>query len=266
MTDSRQEEVKKACGDGKGSKTTLASLAVAMADEIGRWDPLNDLVLDEEGRTRLSPTAMCLKNDCANTKAILGQQDFTVDRHAFDNEHFSSVLDKAFDREAKLLKQLNKQNPEQLPPAHKLTKVGGPSDLGLGACGAHYIFQVDHPDGTPLTPAEADGVRNALCFFGQESTRGTCGNNDFIGFTQTQVDCPDGRVCVAIDPDPNDNGTIYTTTPGEAPVYPMNRLYDPSNTYLGTACTMTTGRAGTMRSKCSTMPTTCGYLYCMFNN
>jgi len=45
----------------------------------------------------------------------------------------------------------------------------------------------------------------------------------------------------------------------------MNRIYDAANALRSTACTTTTGKAGKMLSKCSSMPTTCGYLYCTAN-
>jgi hypothetical protein len=40
-------------------------------------------------------------------------------------------------------------------------------------------------------------------------------------------------------------------------------LYDPANTKLNTACITTTNLAGTMQSKCTPIPTSCGYLYCI---
>ena len=116
-----------------------------------------------------------------------------------------------------------------------------------------------------LSSWEATCMQNALCFYGQNTWRTGCGSNDFVGYTKTQNGCPWGRVCVDIDPDPNDNGTATTTTSGAGPIYPMNRVYDPSNALLNTACTTTTGKAGKLQSKCSTAPTTCGYLYCMPN-
>ena len=90
-----------------------------------------------------------------------------------------------------------RNNPTKLPPAHKLTKVGGPINLGIGACGPHYVFQADRPDGTPLTAAEAANLWNGMCFYGF----GNCGNgNPCISYTLTGQGCPSGRTCVAIDP------------------------------------------------------------------
>ncbi|HET7540221.1 MAG TPA: hypothetical protein VFK05_10130 [Polyangiaceae bacterium] len=43
----------------------------------------------------------------------------------------------------------------------------------------------------------------------------------------------------------------------------MNRVYDPGNSLINTTCTTTTGRVTKLVSKCSTTPSTCGYLYCI---
>jgi len=259
-----QDALSSQCFTQSGAFTTKAALAVAAGIELGRWQPLDDFVVNWNGTVSLSPNAQCLRDNCANTKAILGQQAYSADMATFNNANYSSDLVASFQRNRDLLDDVGRNNRSKLPPAHKLTKVAGPTDLGIGACGSHYVFQVDHPDGTPLTPTEATNMQGTLCFYGQDATYvgRACGNNPFIGFTQTQQGCPSGRVCVAIDPDANDNGSTTTTTSGAAPTYPMNRVYNPSNSLLNTACTTTAGKAGTMLSKCSTMPTTCGYLYC----
>ena len=117
--------------------------------------------------------------------------------------------------------------------------------------------------GTALNSTQAGYMSNALCFYGQDTPGASCGANPFVGFTKTQTNCPAGRMCVAIDPDDGDAGSGTTTTAGSAPTYTLNRLWDPSNVKLNTACTKTSGPVGTMQSKCSTAPNTCGYLYCM---
>jgi len=261
--DSSEGALAASCYSGYGLNPTKAALAVAMGVELGRWDPLNDLEKTSNG-VRLKAGVTCLNNSgCKWTKAILGQQDFTSDQKAFSDTNFRNDLYAAFDRQANLIADLGRNHPTWLPPAHKLTLKGGPLNLGTGACGPHYIFQVDNLNGTALTSTQAANMSNTLCYYGQNTTGTNCGDNAFVGFTQTQVNCPSGRVCVAIDPDDGDAGSGTTTTAGSAPTYTLNRLWDPNNTKLNTACTKTSGPVGTMQSKCALQPTTCGYLYCM---
>ncbi|MGC4091695.1 MAG: cellulose binding domain-containing protein [Polyangiaceae bacterium] len=247
------------CPTNNGVNPTKAALAVAMATELGRWTPATDLAISN-GKVVLSAAALskCGSAGCANTKAILGQQDFTMDQTVFNPTNFSQELQSGFTRQATLIDDLTRNNPSKLPPNHKLTLVGGPTNLGLGSCGPHYVYQVDNSDGSPLSTTQATNMANALCFYGQ----GNCGNNTYIGFTQTSTQCPSGRTCVAIDPTDGDNGSASTTTAGSAPSYPLNRVFDPLNMLLGTSCITTAGKLGGIISKCATSPSTCGYLYC----
>jgi hypothetical protein len=139
-------------------------------------------------------------------------------------------------------------------------------DIGAGACGPHYVFQVDNLDGTPLTAQQAANMSNWLCFYGMDGSNGqNCGSNPYIGFFQTSNSCPAGRTCIAIDPTDGDNGPTSSSNGASAPTYPMNRAYDPSTGLLGTACITTLGMLGTMTSKCAGYPNTCGYDYCVAN-
>lgn len=263
-------EAATACYTNSGLNPTKAALAVAMADELGRWAPDKDLVRVNGGAAtqynyivQLSSNAVCLKNGCGNTRAILGQQDDrlinVVDQNVFNPSVFRNDLSAGLQRSQTMIGDLVRNNPAGLPPAHVLTKVGGPIDLGLGACGPHYVFQADHPDGTPLNSTEATNLAKALCTYGY----GSCGNNPFISYTLTTGQgCPAGRTCIAVDPADGDNGSTTTTTAGSAPVYPLNRVYDPTNSLLNTACTMTSGKVTKLSSRCTTLPGTCGYLYC----
>jgi hypothetical protein len=163
----------------------------------------------------------------------------------------SQDLSSSFQRQADLIANLTPSSPPQLPPAHQLTKVGGPVNPGAGACGAHYIFQVDHLDGTALNASEASNMVNALGFYGY-AVGGTA--NPFIAFTASGRGCPTGRTCVAVDPTDSGDGSTATTTGQAAVSYPMNRLWDPANATLGSACVTTANKAATMVSKCSTLP------------
>jgi hypothetical protein len=251
------------CYSSYGVNPSKAALAMAMGIELGRWDPLNDLEVYNWNTVRLKSSAVCIKDGCKQTKAILAQQEFTPDQARFSSENFRNDLVASFDRQRNLIQDLINNHKDRLPPAHKLTLRGGPTNLGTGACGPHYIFQVDNLNGTPLTSTQAGNMSNTLCYFGQNTSGTNCGDNGFVGFTKTQVNCPTGRVCVAIDPDDGDAGSGTTTTAGSAPTYTLNRLWDPANFKLNSWCTKTAGPLGAMRSKCATAPNTCGYLYCM---
>lgn len=260
----QESAVSSSCYSSYGVNPSKAALAVAMAIEIGRWDPLNDLEIVNWSSVRLKSSVVCLNNSgCKRTKAVLGQQDFTPDQSRFSDTNLRNDLVASFDRQRNLIQDLTNNHKDWLPPAHKLTLKGGPTNLGAGACGPHYIFQVDNLNGTALTSAQATNMSNTLCYYGQNTTGTNCGDNGFVGFTKTQVNCPSGRVCVAIDPDDGDAGTGTTATAGSAPTYTLNRLWDPENTKLNSQCTKTSGPVGTMQSKCAAAPNTCGYLYCM---
>ncbi|MGE5783000.1 MAG: hypothetical protein ACM3ZE_00350, partial [Myxococcales bacterium] len=256
------------CPSNSGINPTKAALAVAMAKELGRWDPVHDLTFGAGTGwlTILSQTGLArCNNGCPNVRAILGQQNSqvtsVVDQSVFSPASLTSDLGASFNRQIGVFNNLWMNDPASLPPSHKLTIVGGPTNLGLGGCGPHYILQVDNADGTPLTSRQASNMANALCFYGY----GSCGSNPYIAFAQTTTGCPSGRTCIAIDPTDGDNSTTSTTTTGSAPSYPLNRVYDPANSLLNTQCITTRGRLGTLVSKCGLIPSTCGYLYCVAN-
>ena len=170
------------CSSNSGLNPTKASLAVAMAKELGRWTPNVDLTITN-GRVVLSSTglAKCGSN-CGNTKLILAQQDASfVDQNLFNATNYTEDLKSSFDRQNNLITNLTNNDKAHLPPAHKLTFVGGPTSFGSGNCGPHYIFQVDNTDGTPLTSTQASNMANALCFYGY----GGCGNNPYLAFQPT---------------------------------------------------------------------------------
>ena len=159
---------------------------------------------------------------------------------------------------------LKRNNPTKAPISdYKLTQVAGPVNMGYGNCGPHYVYQVDYKSsGQPLSANDATNLMATMCFYGAYG----CGNNSYIGYITTNLPgCPSGKQCIGIDPTDGDNGSTSTTTAGSAPSYPFNRAYDPANTLLGTQCITTAGLLGTMTSKCSFAPNTCGTLYCIAN-
>jgi len=259
----KTQDAVSACYTNSGVNPTKAALAVAMATELGRLDPAHDLVIVGSG-VGLSSSAVCVKNNCANTKALLGQQGdgpwSFMDQNVFNPAVYKNDLYASMGRQTTVLSDIQRNSPANLPPAHKLTKVAGPVDLGLGACGPHYVFQADKADGTPLSATDAANLANGMCFYGF----GNCGNgNSYLRYTVTGQGCPTGRTCVAIDPTDDDNGSGSTTTAGSVPTYPLNRFYDPTNSKLGSQCLTTAGKLTTMISKCASNPTTCGFLYCI---
>lgn len=253
------------CATNSGLNPTRAALAVAMANELGRWKPEADLVKGWDGKVALSSEGLgrCT-NGCSNVKAILGMQDTGItqfiDQNVFNPTVFNEDMKASFERQKNKIDDLARNNPGALPPAHKLTRIGGPVNLGLGACGPHYLYSVTDLNNVPLSSTAANNLANALCFYGQ----GSCGANPYIGYVSTNIPgCPYGQRCIAIDPTDGDNGTESTTTAGSAPTYPFNKVYDPTNSLLGTACITTTNKAGTLQSKCANMPATCGTLFCI---
>jgi hypothetical protein len=261
------------CSTAGGANPTKAALAVAIARELGEFDPVNQLTVTN-GTVALSAAAVTkcngLSHKCKNTIAILGQQAdaATIDQNLFNPTNFREDLKASFDRHKNNITNLTNNNRGALPIAHNLTLVSGPTNIGAvqngvsKSCGPHYIFKVTKKDGSNLTSTEASNLGHATVFFGG-GTPGT-GSNPYMGYTSTGLaSCPSGASCIAIDPTDGDNSSTSTTSAGSAPTYPMNRTYDPTNSLLGSACVTTTGKYGTMTSKCSISTATCGYLYCV---
>jgi hypothetical protein len=251
------------CETNNGVFPTKAGLAVAMATELGRWKPESDLYIGWDGKVALTSGGLSrCTNGCANTKAILAMQDDVfsqiIGQQTFNATVFKEDLKSSFERQRTKLDDLNRNNPGALPPVHKLTLVAGPTNLGNGSCGPHYIYKATDLNGYPLTSTQASNLANALCFYGQ----GSCGNNPYIAFISNAQGCPSGQRCVAIDPTDTVNSTTNTTSAGTAPTYPYNKVYDPAGVLLNTSCITSTAKLGRLLSKCGTMPATCGWDFC----
>jgi hypothetical protein len=235
-----------------------------MATELGRWNPAEDLMIGWDGKVALTSGGLSrCSNGCSNTKGILAMQNTVfsdiIGQQIFNATSFMEDLKSSFERQRNKIDDLKRNNPGALPPAHKLVLVGGPTNLGNGSCGPHYIYRATDLNGNALNSTQAANLANALCFYGQ----GSCGNNNpYIGFISNAQGCPSGQTCVAIDPTDTVNSTTNTTSAGTAPTYSMNKVWDPTNSLLNTACITTQAKLGAMKSKCSTMPATCGWLYC----
>jgi hypothetical protein len=251
-----------ACDSNSGVNPTRAALAVAMGTELGRWKPEVDLMIAWDGKVALTSSglAMCT-NGCSNTKAILAMQDNVfsslLGQEVFNATVYREDLKASFGRHYGKIDDLTRNNPGALPPPHKLTLVGGPTNFGNGSCGPHYIYKATDLNGNPLTSAQASNLANALCFFGQ----GSCGFNPYIGFINNAQGCPSGQTCIAIDPSDGTNSSTTTSSAGTAVTYPMNKVkYDSA--LVNASCMTTGGKLGKLLDKCSTQPATCGWLIC----
>lgn len=267
-----------ACMTNSGVNPAKAAIAVAMAKELGRWNALADLRIGSSGRVELNlsnsfVTSKCGWNGdgCKNTKALLNQADQSVqqffDQNVFNVTTYREELKTSMDRQRQKIDDLQRNQPWNLPVDHVLTLVSGPTNIGTvqngvsASCGPHYIFKATKTNGANLTSTEAANLQHALCFNGE----GSCGNdNPFIGFTSSGLSaCPSGATCVAVDPTDGDNTSTSTTTAGSAPTYPYNKVYNPDNSLLSTACIKTNGTVSALQSRCSSYPSTCGWLFCM---
>jgi len=120
------------CPTNSGLSPTKASLAVAMAMELGRWEPVADLALNGETTILSSSGQARCSNGCKTVKSLLGQQDNAltnfIDQNVFNPTVLRSDLRSASGRQVNLINSLTQNSPTSLPPAHKLTFVGGPTN------------------------------------------------------------------------------------------------------------------------------------------
>lgn len=266
------------CMTNSGINPAKAALAVAMARELTRWNPMTDLRIGSSGMVELNVDNSHVRTKCGsdgklckNTWALLAQADQSVqqffDQNMFNVTTYREDLKASMDRHATKINDLTRNQPWNLPVDHVLTLVSGPTNIGTvqngvsASCGPHYIFKATKPNGANLTSTEASNLRAALCFHGE----GSCGNdNPFIGFTTAGLSaCPSGATCVAVDPTDGDVSSTSTTSAGSAPTYPYNKVYNPDNSLLNTACIKTSGVLAKLISNCASNSKTCGWLYCM---
>lgn len=243
------------CNSNNGINPTNASLAVAMATELGTWDPVKHLVntnpYDWRAPVALSNEGTNLCNSrggCPNTLAILSLQDDAIANYIpqtlFNPTSFRSVLKSSFDRQVNLEKNLALNSPGSLPEAHKLTSLGDPTNMG--GCGAHYGFSATKPDGTPLLkPAN---LVNRLAFFGYGSS------NPFIDFRSAESK-------VYVDPTEGDQ-TFGSTGSGSCIWLPQVRSYDPYWTKLGQCCMYTSSTGVGLTGTLKVLVPNPKYLYC----
>ena len=248
------ETVTAGCNTVSGLLPTKSSLAVAMAMELKRWDALTDLtratvngvdqvVLSSAGLARCS----AMGSQCLNTKALLGLQHSDVNQvisqNRFNATSYREDLKSSLQRQRDRINHLTMNYPSQLPAAHNLTKVGGPLNLGVGACGPHWEFRPTTPSGGAYPNPQNLG--NALYFFGHPT-------NSYLAFQVIN-----GTGNVAIDPIDGDNSNP-TTTSGSCPTYGLDPVYNPDNTLNGKCCVTVSGQNGALRP----VPRATGYYGC----
>src|SRR5690554_5158128 len=177
------------CHTNNGIHPMKAALAVAMATEIGRLDPVNDLFVANDF-VKLSDQARALCSSrgfesCPNTEAILGMQNALVnqevDQSVFNATSLRHDLVASFDRQRNHERNLEMNDPSRVPGPHELWALGT-SDYG--ACGIHYDFQA--------SGERIDNIVERMEFFGGH-------NNPFIDYRSTSD-------TVSIDPTPTMNG------------------------------------------------------------
>jgi hypothetical protein len=229
------------CSFSSGVNPTKAALAVAMATELGRLDPLADLTWDwGQYQVVLSGTGLArCHNNCANTEAILGLQSEEVsqiiDQRVFNPTNFKWDLFSSFQRQRDWNDNLARNSPWMLPENHATVRTGGPLDLGTGACGPHYLYRATKPDGSALQNAE--NLKNNLVFFGLLS------GNDYLAFTALHNNTDAN---IALDPTDGDNA-LPVTTSGSCPTYENDRVYNPTYSLLGKCCITVSGYKGTLQ-------------------
>jgi hypothetical protein len=130
------------------------------------------------------------------------------------------------------------------------------------------------PPGNPVGPFVHDDSSQRLQFYSPQSAPlayplAVCTGSSCAGSCGQR---PDGTPC---EFDQSNGGAIRVCTAGLCQacggtnqplcpgVYPMNRLWDPDNTMLGNICNTSTHFHGTLVSKCATLSSTCGFLYCL---
>lgn len=230
------------CSTDSGLNPAKAALAVAMANELGRWDAVNDLAQGSNWRVVLSATGQARCNahgGCPNTLGLLGLQDVSVNNYpngisqtVYNAVTFNTDLYAAWARQYNWELSLKANQPSLVPEDHKLVATSAFSPAPSQSCGTHFYYTATKPDGSALkNPAN---LAQRLLFFGGSS-------NPFLQFLSSSTTAK-----VAIDPDEYGNTTPVAT--GACTVYPLDKVYDPNQTLKGTCCTtQSTGKKGTIQ-------------------
>ncbi len=188
-------ELGMSCEGSQGMYPLKAALAVAMSTEIGRIDPLNDLMIYEWSvHLTDGAKARCAARgygDCPNTRAVLSMQDDSVnafiDQGIFSATSFREELKSSFGRQRDHEANLARNQPELLPQAHELFEIG---ITDRGACGVHFDYAA--------VGQKVENIEQRMVFFGGSQ-------NPFIDFRSS-----DGTI--SIDPTGTMNGDTSATS------------------------------------------------------
>jgi hypothetical protein len=244
QTAQSQQTVTSACWTNTGVNPAKASLAVAIAKELKRWDVLSDLAVVGD-RVALSETgqARCKANGgCPEVTTILRMQDSAinqvVDRNAFNATAFREDLGAAWQRQADMDADIGRNSPGFMPEDHVLTPTDPFTPSPVAPCGVYKFFLATTPSGAPL--AEPGNLRYRLEFFGGDS-------NPYLAFA---FDIKSAKVAV----DPDEFGNTYPgSCAGGSTLYPDDWVYNTTwydnYTYWGDCfylCVTTDGWSGSL--------------------
>lgn len=156
------------CANGDGVPAAMAALAVATAQELKRWQPLQDFYINGSGQLALTSTgkSRCADGRCWNTQAILDLQRAPLNTvklagAMFNADNFRSQLYSNYN-EQKICESRPDNHAGDNCPAelHKLAL----KSVSPGSCDTVFTFNATSPTGTPLRyPAQ---LKNKLIYAG----------------------------------------------------------------------------------------------------
>lgn len=186
-SDSIEQMEQALCENVDGVPSAMAGLAVATANELGRWEPTSDFEV-KRGELRLTAAGKrrCDDGECWNTRAILDLQhappgQVALGDTSFDAVSFRSALARNFDEQRRCEALSGGRDKERChAERHELTL----DSVAPGACDTIYTFHATTPRGTPLR--EPAKLAHRLIYVGYPE-------NEYLSFTSTEAS-------VSIDP------------------------------------------------------------------
>lgn len=177
------------CANGDGVNSAMAALAVAAAQELGRWEPTTDFLPLNKApwHTQLTATgkSRCADGKCWRTQAILDLQKAPPNSVKFGNvvfnaNNFVSTLTARWNEQRNCESRGGTGATNCSAEKHKLTF----KSKQAGACDTIFTFDAKNTSGGNLVnPAQ---LKNKLIFVGGTS-------NPFLAFSSTGT-------TVSIDP------------------------------------------------------------------